>query len=80
MRSLNTLLTSLLASVNAFYPPGAAPHDYASGEKVDLFVNALTPTLPSGAKLVCSYWGLLYFSINTLIEIAYKLCGIHNTT
>jgi hypothetical protein len=77
MRSLDTLLASLLA---AFYPPGAAPHDYAYGEKVDLFVNALTPTLPSDAKLVCSYWGLLYLSINRLVEISYKLCGIHNTT
>jgi transmembrane 9 superfamily protein 2/4 len=39
---------------NAFYLPGAAPHNYAKGERVDLFVNALTPMLPGtdDAKLV----------------------------
>lgn len=31
--------------VNAFYLPGAAPHNYAQGEHVKLFVNALTPML-----------------------------------
>lgn len=42
--------------VHAFYLPGAAPHDYREGEKVDLFVNALTPMLSSSddAKLVSS--------------------------
>jgi transmembrane 9 superfamily member 2/4 len=30
---------------NAFYLPGASPHNYAQGEKVNLFVNALTPML-----------------------------------
>ncbi|TFY72210.1 hypothetical protein EVG20_g787 [Dentipellis fragilis] len=40
---LTVLATS--AAVNAFYLPGAAPHDYKDGEKVDLFVNALTPML-----------------------------------
>ncbi|KAG6334661.1 hypothetical protein ID866_4428 [Astraeus odoratus] len=30
---------------NAFYLPGAAPHDYEAGEQVNLFVNALTPML-----------------------------------
>jgi transmembrane 9 superfamily member 2/4 len=41
----------------AFYLPGAAPHDYGEGEKVDLFVNALTPMLPasSDGKLVGAY-------------------------
>ncbi|KAF9566740.1 hypothetical protein CPC08DRAFT_747235 [Agrocybe pediades] len=28
---------------NAFYLPGAAPHNYAEGDRVELFVNALTP-------------------------------------
>jgi transmembrane 9 superfamily protein 2/4 len=38
----------------AFYLPGAAPHDYKSGEPVELFVNALTPMLSGdeNAKLV----------------------------
>jgi transmembrane 9 superfamily protein 2/4 len=30
---------------NGFYLPGAAPHDYVKGEKVDLYVNALTPIM-----------------------------------
>ncbi|KAI0305469.1 Nonaspanin TM9SF [Multifurca ochricompacta] len=51
-----TVLVALVAStisVSAFYLPGAAPHDYKEGEKVDLFVNALTPMLPGSddAKL-----------------------------
>ena len=50
---LVALVTSLVP-VHAFYLPGAAPHDYKEGEKVDLFVNALTPMLPGSddAKLV----------------------------
>jgi transmembrane 9 superfamily member 2/4 len=52
------LLVALLTSsipVHAFYLPGAAPHDYREGEKVDLFVNALTPMISGtdDAKLVC---------------------------
>ncbi|KAJ2918522.1 hypothetical protein MD484_g1852, partial [Candolleomyces efflorescens] len=35
----------LVPVVHAFYLPGAAPRNYASGEQVDLFVNALTPML-----------------------------------
>ncbi|KAF8810668.1 endosomal P24A protein [Phlegmacium glaucopus] len=38
-----------LPYIHAFYLPGAAPHNYIEGEKVDLFVNALTPML-SGAN------------------------------
>jgi transmembrane 9 superfamily member 2/4 len=54
------VLVALVASsitVHAFYLPGAAPHDYREGEKVDLFVNALTPMLSGAddAKLVCTY-------------------------
>jgi transmembrane 9 superfamily member 2/4 len=43
--------------VHAFYLPGAAPHDYRVAEKVDLFVNALTPMLSGSddAKLVSTY-------------------------
>jgi transmembrane 9 superfamily protein 2/4 len=45
---------ALLASANAFYLPGAAPHSYHRKEKVELFVNALTPMLAGRehAKLV----------------------------
>ncbi|KAH9041343.1 Nonaspanin TM9SF [Lactarius pseudohatsudake] len=39
---LVALVTSLVP-VHGFYLPGAAPHDYGEGDKVDLFVNALTP-------------------------------------
>ncbi|KAH9059126.1 Nonaspanin TM9SF [Lactarius vividus] len=42
---LAALVTSLV-HVHAFYLPGAAPHDYRKGEKVDIFVNALTPMYP----------------------------------
>ena len=46
----------LVNNVAGFYLPGAAPHDYQRGEKVDLFVNALTPMLANEehAKLVRS--------------------------
>lgn len=46
--------TLLVNNVAGFYLPGAAPHDYKLGEKVDLFVNALTPMLANEehAKLV----------------------------
>ena len=44
----------LLSGVEAFYLPGAAPHDYHAGERVELFVNALTPMIASSnnSKLV----------------------------
>jgi len=44
----------LVNNVAGFYLPGAAPHDYTAGEKVDLLVNALTPMLANEehAKLV----------------------------
>ena len=44
---LNSAFVVLLAlpPIDAFYLPGAAPHDYNAGEQVDLFVNALTPML-----------------------------------
>ncbi|EMD37390.1 hypothetical protein CERSUDRAFT_114062 [Gelatoporia subvermispora B] len=46
-------LLSFLTCAQAFYLPGAAPHDYAAEENVSLFVNALTPMLGSSdnAKL-----------------------------
>ncbi|KAJ7218032.1 Nonaspanin TM9SF, partial [Mycena pura] len=42
-----TLLHVLLlaASAQAFYLPGAAPHNFKEGDQVPLFVNALTPML-----------------------------------
>ncbi|KIY73067.1 Nonaspanin [Cylindrobasidium torrendii FP15055 ss-10] len=47
MRStvLAAALLAFVGNVDAFYLPGAAPHNYVDGEKVDLFVNALTPML-----------------------------------
>lgn len=49
-----TLVGQLASVVDAFYLPGAAPHDYHDGERVDLFVNALTPMIGNSdnAKLV----------------------------
>ncbi len=47
-------LSSLVSCTNAFYLPGAAPHDYHEGETVKVFVNALTPMLAASdnAKIV----------------------------
>ena len=47
---------SCIPYIYAFYLPGAAPRDYIEGEKVDLFVNALTPMLSGAksAKIVCT--------------------------
>ncbi|KAL0575741.1 Transmembrane 9 superfamily member 2 [Marasmius crinis-equi] len=39
------VLAVLPPSALSFYLPGAAPRNYARGDKVDLFVNALTPML-----------------------------------
>jgi len=52
--ALTASLLLILPSVHGFYLPGAAPRSYTEGEKVDLFVNALTPMLSgtSDAKLV----------------------------
>ena len=49
-----TFVLLLPLSSYAFYLPGAAPHDYAAGDEVNLFVNALTPMLSGSddAKLV----------------------------
>lgn len=51
---LLAVTSQILLSANAFYLPGAAPHDFHDGERVDLFVNALTPMIGSSdnAKLV----------------------------
>ncbi|PCH43643.1 Nonaspanin [Wolfiporia cocos MD-104 SS10] len=42
---VGSVAAALLTTAHAFYLPGAAPHDYAEGEVVDLYVNALTPML-----------------------------------
>lgn len=51
---LGTAVLALLPTADAFYLPGAAPHDYQSGENVTLLVNALTPMIAGydNAKLV----------------------------
>lgn len=53
---INTLYlcSFLFASADAFYLPGAAPHNFVRGEQVPLMVNALTPMLlgSDDAKLV----------------------------
>ncbi|KAL0092359.1 hypothetical protein J3Q64DRAFT_1672327 [Phycomyces blakesleeanus] len=46
------LCTSL---VSGFYLPGVAPHDYAEGDPVKVFVNSLTPMSNSQLKSVISY-------------------------
>jgi transmembrane 9 superfamily member 2/4 len=83
--SLTRLLTTCLAlftCANAFYLPGAAPNDYHEGDRVELFVNALTPMLAgsSDAKLVGGHviiftgkYRLIGTSINVL-EISHQLC------
>ncbi|KAJ1897606.1 Transmembrane 9 super member 2 [Kickxella alabastrina] len=50
-------LVMLSQQTDAFYLPGIAPHDYKIGEKVDLQVNSLTPSLNADNKLesVLSY-------------------------
>ncbi|KAG8979733.1 hypothetical protein FRB90_007989, partial [Tulasnella sp. 427] len=45
------LLGALCSSASAFYLPGAAPKDYALGDQVPVFVNALTPVIAANAKL-----------------------------
>ncbi|KIR99330.1 endosomal P24A protein [Cryptococcus deuterogattii 2001/935-1] len=51
--ALATLLS--LSSTAAFYLPGSAPRDYLEGEKIDVFVNTLTPMLNSKLKSLISY-------------------------
>ena len=66
---------SCLPYIYAFYLPGAAPHNYIEGEKVDLFVNALTPMLSGAksAKIVCTYSLSLSTSQTCVTEIPHKL-------
>jgi transmembrane 9 superfamily protein 2/4 len=59
MRLLSRVAATLLLGIcaQAFYLPGAAPHDYVLGDQVNVFVNALTPMLlgKNDAKLVSHY-------------------------
>lgn len=57
LRSALTALATLLSlsSTTAFYLPGSAPRDYLEGEKIDVFVNTLTPMLNSKLKSLISY-------------------------
>lgn len=50
----SALLALLPLAANAFYLPGAAPHNYVQRDPVDLYVNALTPMLAGSdnSKLV----------------------------
>ena len=77
MLRLLTLGCALLVNNAAgFYLPGAAPHDYEPGEKVDLFVNALTPMLANEAHAKLVRVQSLLFSLNGAdfsSEIAYQL-------
>ncbi|KAJ2747932.1 Transmembrane 9 super member 2 [Coemansia sp. BCRC 34301] len=55
--SIASGLLALTQQSSAFYLPGIAPHDYKIGDKVDLLVNSLTPSLNAEDKLesVLSY-------------------------
>jgi len=63
----SALLSSLLTCTDAFYLPGAAPHDYHEGESVQLFVNALTPMLA----------GSDHAKIKSMINYDYYNPGFH---
>lgn len=46
--------SSTLSPVSAFYLPGSAPRDYKKGDKVDVFVNSLSPMLNATLKSLIS--------------------------
>lgn len=71
-----TLAVLLSTDVRAFYLPGAAPHNFQDGERVEVFVNALTPMIgatENGKLVSCN--GLLLLRMLTSIwpEIHDKL-------
>jgi len=49
------LVLAITSSASAFYLPGTAPRDYYEGEKIDVFVNTVTPMLNSKLKSLISY-------------------------
>lgn len=55
--------------VRAFYLPGAAPHNYQDGERVEVFVNALTPMIGAtvDGKLVCGRCLLITLRSNSYL-------------
>ncbi|KIY50336.1 hypothetical protein FISHEDRAFT_39632 [Fistulina hepatica ATCC 64428] len=57
-KALGFAVPLLFVSSNAFYLPGAAPHDYERGEAVQVYVNALTPMLTGSdnVRLVNDYY------------------------
>lgn len=61
----STLLFGICAQ--AFYLPGAAPHDYVLGDQVNVLVNALTPMAAGkdDAKLVGYYKFTIFLTNNT---------------
>lgn len=53
--ALAALAAAAAAPASAFYLPGSAPRDYKSGEKVDVFVNTVTPMLNATLQSLISY-------------------------
>ncbi|TFY79575.1 hypothetical protein EWM64_g4437 [Hericium alpestre] len=87
MRSAGRLITGSIfsaalftAGVQAFYLPGAAPHDYKDGEKVDLFVNALTPMLggADNAKLKSVINCMVYSPRKRIFDSPYDIRMLEN--
>ena len=75
IRILAVLLLSLLPSVLSFYLPGAAPHNYAEGDTVELLVNALTPMRSGNHVKIVSrcYYFQAYNSSYWTAAISHKL-------
>jgi transmembrane 9 superfamily protein 2/4 len=55
VKSGSLLLLAASSMVSGFYLPGMAPHDFADGDDVPLYVNSLTPMSNSQVKSVISY-------------------------
>ena len=66
---LAVAVVALAFSAQAFYLPGAAPHDYRKGEPVDLFVNALTPMLSGSANSKLVIYSHYSLEKNFLISV-----------
>lgn len=49
------LVAFLASSASAFYLPGTAPRDYVQNERIDVFVNTLTPMLNSKLRSLISH-------------------------
>ena len=57
MRTLTiySIFVATLSTSKAFYLPGTAPRDYLVGERIDVFVNTLTPMLNSKLRSLISH-------------------------